>query len=71
MEGYGGQKFPEIVTCRRQKREEGGGRGGGEPSAKMEARKLLPIENKGFSTVLNLRLGSTIRFGHESAASNP
>src|ERR1700693_3977254 len=27
-----------------------------------------PIENKGFSTALILRLGSTIRFGHASAA---
>src|SRR5882724_5310325 len=31
----------------------------------------LTIENKGFSTVLILRRGSTIRFGHESAASDP
>jgi hypothetical protein len=31
----------------------------------------LPIENKGFSTGLTLRRGSTIGFGHESAASDP
>ncbi len=29
------------------------------------------IENKGFSTALILRLGSTISFGHASAASDP
>jgi hypothetical protein len=37
------------------------------------ARKHVPYyelltENKGFSTALILRRGSTIRFGHESAA---
>jgi hypothetical protein len=29
------------------------------------------VENKGFSTALILRLGSTIRFGHASAARGP
>ncbi len=29
------------------------------------------IENKGFSTAINLRRGSTIRFGHASAARDP
>ena len=29
------------------------------------------IENKGFSTVINMRRGSTIRFGHASAARDP
>jgi len=29
------------------------------------------IENKGFSTALTLRRGSTILFGHASAASDP
>ena len=31
----------------------------------------LSIENKGFSTVLTRGGGSTIGFGHESAASDP
>ena len=29
------------------------------------------IENKGFSTALNLRRGSTISFGHANAARDP
>ncbi len=29
------------------------------------------VENKGFSTALILRQGSTIRFGHASAARDP
>src|SRR6266404_827474 len=29
------------------------------------------VENKGFSTALTLRLGSTIPFGHASAARDP
>jgi hypothetical protein len=29
------------------------------------------VENKGFSTVLNMRLRSTIQFGHASAARDP
>lgn len=32
---------------------------------------VTSVENKGFSTALILRLRSTIRFGHESAAEKP
>ncbi len=41
------------------------------PNLSWVPQEELSIENKGFSTVLTLRHGSTIRFGHESAASDP
>jgi hypothetical protein len=40
------------------------------PLRAVSSKELL-AENKGFSTALTLRHGSTIRFGHESAASDP
>jgi hypothetical protein len=38
---------------------------------KMRTTLANPLENKGFSTVLNLRRGSTISFGHGNAARDP
>ncbi len=72
MKRYGaGKNSGNRYTGTGQNSQGAYGRGVGEMDAESPGGGCTYVGNKGISTARHLEVGSTIRFGHESAASDP